>query len=135
MKIVLKLTLLLVIILIQFSYAEQPKLKEAAVKPTEAAIGDTIKVVVEFTGVQKDIREVYLTVREYQYDYPRIPLVADTTCKKNIWAMKGPIPDEAPPELFHLDITAIDKEGKEIVTKGFEQSYTGKAGTIELKVK
>ncbi|MBN2091814.1 hypothetical protein JW964_19520 [candidate division KSB1 bacterium] len=135
MKKVIIMTLLMLAVLVQLIFAEQPKLKEAAVKPNEAAIGDTIKVTVEFTGVRKDIREVYLTVREYQYDYPRIPLAADTTCKKNIWAMKGPIPNEAPPELFHLDITAIDKEGKEIVTKGFEQSYTGKAGTIELKVK
>ncbi|MCI0515781.1 hypothetical protein L0128_21415 [candidate division KSB1 bacterium] len=135
MKKAVILALLMLAVLVQLSFAEQPKLKEAAVKPTEAAIGDTIKVTVEFTDVRKDIREVYLTVREYQYDYPRIPLAADTTCKKNIWAMKGPIPNEAPPELFHLDISAIDKEGKEIVTKGFEQSYTGKAGTIELKVK
>lgn len=135
MKKVIIFVLLMLFVLVHLSFAGQPKLKKAVIKPTEASIGDTIKVVVEFTGVHKDIREVYLTVREYQYDYPRIPLMADTTCKKNIWAMKGPIPNEAPPELFHLDITAIDKEGKEIVTKGFEQSYTGKAGTIELKVK
>ncbi len=135
MKKVVMLALLMLFILVQSSLAEQPKLKEAVIKPNTAAIGDTVNIKVEFSGVHKDIREVFLTVREYQYDYPRIPLVADTTSKKNIWVMKGPIPEEAPSELFHLDITAIDKEGKEIVTKGFEQSYTGKAGTIELKVK
>jgi len=118
----------------QLAFAGQPKLVKAWVEPEEAAIGDSVKLYVEFTGSAKDIKEVYLTVREYPYDYPRIDLQPMGT-KKNLWFKEGEIPYDAYSETYHLDINAFTKKGKEIVTKGFEENSTGKAGTIVLKAK
>lgn len=123
---------ILLCILVSISFAAQPELKEAKIDPAVATVGDSVTVSVEFTGTSKDLKEVYLTVREEPYEYPRIPL---KNTEKNIWSMSQEIPYDAYSGTFHLDINAIDKNGKEIVTKGFEKSTTGKAGTIELKIK
>ena len=46
-------------------FAAQPKLVKAWVEPEEAAFGDSINLYVGFSGSAKDLKEVYLTVREY----------------------------------------------------------------------
>ena len=117
------------------AYAGQPKLKEAKIEPSVASTGDSVKITVEFTGKKKDIKSVTLLVREYPYEGPRIELQPDPESKKNVWVATGVVPWDAPAETFHLDISAIDKNGKEIVTKGFENITTGRTGTIIFKVK
>lgn len=117
-----------------FVIAKQPTLKVAKIEPEVAAPGDTIKITVEFSGAVKDIKEVSFIVREYPYDYPRQYLKSVTEGKKNIWMLLGPVPWEAPYETFHLDITAKDKDGKEIVTKGLEQQSTGRTATIKFTI-
>ncbi len=113
--------------------AAQPKLVEAKIAPEKAAVGDKVSITVEFSGKAKDLKQVYLTVREYPYDGPTIVL-KPVEGKKNVWSAEETVPYDAPAETFNLDITAVDKEGKEIVTKGFENNYTGKAGSVKLQV-
>ncbi len=115
--------------------AKQPKLKSATIEPKIAATGDTVKITVGFTGKVKDIEELSFIVREYPDDYPRTYLAHDKKCKKNIWLLQGPVPWDAYAQAYHLDLKAIDKKGKEIITKGFEKQTTGHTGTIEFKVK
>jgi len=115
--------------------AKQPKLKSATIKPEVAATGDTVKITVEFTGKAKNIKEVSFIVREYPYDYPRTYLTHDKKSKKNIWILEGPVPWDAYAQSYHLDLRALDKKGKEIVSEGLEKQSTGRTGTIELKVK
>ena len=131
-KIVLTLTALFLIA--SLAMAGQPKLVKATITPAKAAIGDSVKVQVEFTGKQSALKQVYLVVRGYEYDTDAIVLKPAADTKKNIWIADQIIPYEAPAEVFHLDVNAIDKKGKEVVTKGFENSSTGKAGTVELTV-
>ena len=113
--------------------AAQPKLVDAKITPEKASVGDKVTVTVEFSGKAKDLKQVYLTVREYPYDGPTIVL-KPVEGKKNVWTAEETVPYEAPAETFNLDITAVDKKGKEIVTEGFEDNYTGKAGSVKLQV-
>ncbi|MBC8180266.1 hypothetical protein H8E88_03995 [candidate division KSB1 bacterium] len=115
--------------------AKQPKLKSATIEPKVAATGDTVTIMVEFTGKVKDIKEVSFIIREYPYDYPRTYFVSLKDKKKNIWVLEGPVPWDAYAQSYHLDIRALDKKGKEIVTKGLEKQSTGRTATIEFKVK
>ena len=130
-----KAILILVVLFTMASLATagQPKLVEAKITPEKAAIGDKVKLTVEFTGKKTDLKQVYLTVREYPYDGPTIVL-KPTEGKKNIWIAEESVPYDAPAETFNLDINAIDKKGKEIVTEGFEDNHTGKAGSVKLQV-
>ncbi len=116
-------------------YSKQLVLKKAVIEPAAAAPGDSVKIIAEFSGKQKDIRGVTLITREYPYDGPTIHLQPYKDKKKNIWFFKGAVPYDAPNEIFHLDITAIDKKGKEIITKGLENQSTGHTGTIKFEVK
>ena len=115
--------------------AGQPKLKSATIEPELAATGDTVNITVEFTGKAKNVKEVSFIVREYPYDYPRTYLTLDKKSKKNIWKLVGPVPWDAYAQSYHLDLRALDKKGKEIVTEGMEKQSTGRTGTIEFKVK
>lgn len=118
--------------------SKQPTLKSSKIEPAVAAPGDTVKITVEFTGSAKKLKEVSFIVREYPYDYPRTYFQPVKESKKNVWVLVGPVPYdayEASGETLHLDLKAIDKDGKEIVTKGHEEQTTGKTGTIEFKVK
>ncbi|RLD09303.1 hypothetical protein DRI50_12370 [candidate division KSB1 bacterium] len=131
-KVVLTLTALFLIA--SLAMAGQPKLVKATITPNKAAIGEKVQVEVEFSGKQSALKQVYLVVRGYEYDTDAIVLKPVEGSKKNVWTSEQVIPYEAPAETFHLDINAIDKKGKEIITKGFENNSTGKAGSIELTV-
>ncbi len=128
------LTFVALFLITGMAMAKQPKLVKATITPSKASIGDSVQVKVEFTGKKSDLKQVYLVVRGYEYDTDAIILQPDENSKKNIWVAEQVIPYEAPAEVFNLDINAIDKKGKEIVTKGFENNSTGKAGTVELTV-
>ena len=61
-------------VMTQLSFAAQPKFVKSWTEPEEVGSGKTVTATVEFTGSQKDLKEVYLTVREYPYDYHNIYL-------------------------------------------------------------
>ncbi len=130
-----KTALILVVLftLASLATAAQPKLVEAKITPEKAAVGDKVTITVEFTGKAKDLKQVYLTVREYPYDGPTIVL-KPVEGKKNIWTAEENVPYDAPAETFNLDITAVDKKGNDIITEGFENNYTGKTGSVQLEV-
>ncbi|HPG41738.1 MAG TPA: hypothetical protein PLP19_20790 [bacterium] len=132
-KILVVLSLFLLIATTVF--AKQPKFKEATMIPQAAAPGDSVTLTVEFTGKIKEISKVFLTVREHPYDAPQFILQPDKSQKKkNIWMLKTIVPWDAPSESVNLDITAIDKKGKEIVSKGLENQATGKAGSVSFEI-
>jgi hypothetical protein len=114
--------------------AEQPKVVQTTISPQKASVGNSVKVTVEFTGKPSDIQKVYLVVRGYEYDTDPYPLKPAAKTDKNIWSVKEPVPYNAPAETYHLDINAMDKNGDEIVTKGFETNSSGKAGSVKLTV-
>ena len=132
-KVLIMLIALVMSILI--SCASQPKLVKAYVEPEQASPGDLIKMYAQFTGSAKDLKAVYLTVREYPSEYPRIDLYPGTGDDQNLWSEDGEIPWEASPGMYHLDVNAIKKDGEEIVSEGFENNWAGKAGTIVLQIK
>jgi GH15 family glucan-1,4-alpha-glucosidase len=117
------------------AFAGQPEVKEATITPTELGVGDSVKIVVEFTGEKGNIKEIFGYAREYPYDSPRITLFQDEDSKKNIWKVAATVPWDAPSETFHLDFTAVDKEGKEIVSKDMPETAIGKTFTLILTVK
>ena len=57
------------------SCANQPKLIETMIEPEFVTPGDSIYISIQFTGKQSEMKEVYLTVREYPYDFPMIKLL------------------------------------------------------------
>ncbi len=115
-------------------FSEQPTLKSAEVIPGVASRGDTVKIVVEFTGNPKELKKVSFVVREYQEDYPKVFLMPIENSDANVWASIGPVPYDAPFEIVHLDIQAVDSSGQEIVSKGFENQPTGRTGTMQLQI-
>ena len=117
------------------SCASQPQLVETMIEPEFAAPGDSIYLSIQFTGKPSDIKKVYLTVREYPYDFPMIKLLPKEKSDLNLWADGLLIPYEADPGEYHLDINAFLDSGEEIITEGFENNSTGKTGTIILNVK
>jgi hypothetical protein len=121
--------------IIFMSCTSQPKLINAQVEPELAAVGDSIMLNVIFSGSKDDLKGVYLTVREHPYDYPMIRLFPDDRSEKNEWSLKIRVPYDAYAAKFHLDINAFDKEDHEIISEGFENNSTGKAGTILLEIK
>ena len=131
-----KLALLLAGVLVaSLAFAEKPSVKEARITPTEAAVGDSISIMAVFTGEKSDIREIYGYAREYPYDSPRISLQPAEAASNNLWHLETTIPWDAPSETFHLDFTAIDKDGKEIVSEDMADTAIGKTFTLLLTVK
>ena len=121
-------------VLVSLAYAGQPTVKEATITPNELAVGDSVTMVVEFTGKKGDIKEIFGYAREYPYDSPRITLLQDESSESNIWRLTTTIPWDAPSETFHLDFTAIGKDGKEIVDKDMPETAIGKTFTLILTV-
>jgi hypothetical protein len=117
------------------SCASQPKLVETMIEPELAAPGDSIYLSIKFTGMHTDMKEVYLTVREYPDDFPMIKLLPKEKSDLNLWTNELVIPYDAYPGEYHLDINAFKNGGEEIITEGFENNSTGKTGTIIVKVK
>jgi len=129
------LMILSVLLFAGLAFAGQPSVKEATIAPKELSVGDSVTMVVEFTGKKSDIKEVFGYAREYPYDSPRITLMPAETGKKNTWHLSTTIPWDAPSETYHLDFTAIDKDGKEIVSKDMPETAIGKTFTLVLTVK
>jgi hypothetical protein len=125
----------LLLMSVGFLFADQPKLKEAKLEPAVLESGDKIKVSVEFTGSKDDIKEVTILVREYVDEAPQYSLAPDAASKKNVWILEETVPYDAPIGIIHLDITAIDKDGKKIVTKDLSEATLGSTATLKLEVK
>lgn len=126
------LTVLLLMFTLSLAFAKV-ELKSAQIKPTSAAPGDTVCVRVEFTGEPDAVKSVVIMVREYPYDAPKFRL--KKTADQSVWTLKTVVPWDSPVQSFHLDIGAIDKNDIEVITSGFENNETGKAGSLTFEVK
>ncbi|MDZ7722251.1 MAG: hypothetical protein U5R06_05330 [candidate division KSB1 bacterium] len=117
-----------------FAFAGQPELVQATTTPDTVSIGDSVTVAVEFTGKPSDLDKVYLVVRGHEYDTQPFYLQPRESLDQNVWTAREPVPYNASAAVYHLDINAIDKGGKEIVTEGYKDNVSGKAGSIDLTV-
>ncbi len=113
---------------------DQPTVKSATITPTEVTPGDTVTMEIEFSGKTSDLKEVFFRVREFPNEAPARNLQPAKNRKGNVWVLVSEVPYEAPAQTYHLDVTAIDKDGEEIVTKGMEEQSTGKAASVTMKV-
>jgi len=128
---------ILFIVALVLGCAGQIAVKQTIAEPSEVAPGEDIKIHVVLKGSKDKTGNVVVTVREY----PEILISlndngdnGDEKAGDNIWSFKFPIPWDAPAGIYHLDISVQDKDGNEIITKGFEQQSTGRSGTIEVTI-
>jgi hypothetical protein len=134
----MKRTILAMLILLCFAvaiYAGQPKLVKAEIKPAVAEPGETVKMTIELTGKANDLKEVSFVIREYLYDQPRRYLSPLKDSKKNVWVLEETVPYDAPYDIFHLDVRALDKKGKEVVSEGLEDNETGRTAAVKFEIK
>ncbi len=124
-----------ILTMVSLGVAKQPKLIKATIEPAVASVGDTVKVTVEFSGKASDIREVSFLPREYAYEVSPYYMTKAEKTKKNVWVLIGPIPYEAEPGIYHLEISAYDKNGKEIITPKYKDQEFGRTGLIKLEIK
>jgi hypothetical protein len=123
----------IMLFIVSTNHAAQPTVKSYKIEPTVASPGDSVRVQIEFSGIADSVKSVRVIVREYPDDAPRFELKPLNA--QNTWGFATLVPWDAPIQYFHLDIKAVAKNGAEIVSPGFENNYTGKAGTIEFQVK
>lgn len=124
------LTLLAVFTII----AAEPGLKEVKIDKEVYKPGESVSVSIEFTGKATEIQSVELFSREYRYDAPKMmmQLLGDG---KNIWVLKADLPYDAPLGTYHVEIKALDKDGKEIVSNDCANCTFGKTGVFKFEVK
>ena len=114
-----------------FTMGNNPEIKDISLSKETYSPGDSITISVEFTGDASAVSSVELFSREYYYDAPELKM--QQMEDKNVWLLKGNVPYDTPPGTHHLEIKALNKNGKEIVDQCNECSY-GKTGVIELKI-
>jgi hypothetical protein len=137
MKKVFFFSILLIVTLV-LGCTSQIAVKQAVSEPNPVTAGEDAKFSVLMKGSKDKVTSVIIIVREYPeftfslYDNGEN---GDEMAGDNIWSFKYTIPNDAPPDLYHLDICVKDKNGNEIITKGFENQSFGRSGTIELTVK
>jgi hypothetical protein len=115
--------------------AGQPEVVSAKVVPAEVAAGDHVRFEIEFNGRPMDIKQVIGYVREFPDMGPTVVLQPDKSGDKNVWVLESDVPYEAPMQSYHIDFTATDRAGREIVSKGMDEGAIGKTATIVLTVK
>jgi hypothetical protein len=120
--------------ILKLGYAEV-QLVEAKIEPDSAYAGETVKAVVEFSGIT-DIQQVLIIPREHAYeiDQPFALQKADST-QNEVWVLEVPVPYDATSGSVNLEIKAIDKDGNEIVIKEYADPQFGKAGLIKFEIK
>ena len=117
--------------------ASQLAVTDIALAPAEVNIGDVSVITVTFTG-PKNVASVVGFVREvegYIFDLVNDGTNGDVKANDNIWTLGIPIPMEAAPGNYSLDITAKDVDGNPIPQKGMEVSTDGYVGTVVVTVK
>jgi hypothetical protein len=86
-----------------------PKITAASADPTPVAAGDVLKLVVQLDDPQGTVAKVTGTVREYPEFTGVFAKAADGS-----WTFVFPIPGEAPPATYHLDLALEGADGKPI---------------------
>lgn len=116
------------------SFAAEPEIKEIKLDKEEYKPGEEISISIEFTGKATEIQSVELFSREYRYDAPKM-MMQHLGDGKNIWALKADLPYDAPLGTYNIEIKALNKNGKEIVSDECENCSYGKTGVFQFKVK
>jgi hypothetical protein len=135
------LLLLLIIVLINlllFNCAAKLKIAETKALPQSAGAGDETTFMVKVDGPIQKINKIDVTVREY----PEMVVAlndsgeeGDEKSGDGMWSRKITIPWNAESGIYHLEVTAMDVDGNEIISQGFENQSFGKSGVIEITVK
>ena len=132
------LVLFILSIAILIGCAGQLAVKQMMAEPSEVSVGSEVKIMVTFTGQKNAISTVIGTVRENPEMFFSLNddgEDGDETAGDDTWSYTAPVPWDAQPYTYHLDIRARDLDGNEIISEGFEQQSTGRSGTIEITVK
>jgi hypothetical protein len=128
---------LIIIIGLVVGCSNKLMIKQASVNPEKAAPGDAATFIVVFTGAKNTVQSVSATVREYpEMTFPLNDsgIDGDEKAGDNLWSYQIEVPWEAPAQPYHFDLRALDKEGNEVISKGFEQQSTGRSGSVLLTV-
>jgi len=129
-----KLIVVLVMLCTSFTFAAKPKFVKAEIQPAAAKPGDAVKLVVEFSGNAQKIEKLKITVREYAYDTDPFYLEEPDQENPNIWSLETEVPYDAPSGTIHLEIKAMDKKGREIVTKEYKNQTWGRTGLVKFTI-
>ena len=128
----------MIILVVIFSCAGQLAIKEIWVEPEETIPGAEAKISVVLKGSTDKVSKIIATVREapdMNFQLNDKGKDGDEKTGDKIWSYQVIVPWDADAGIYHLDFSAYDKAGKEIVSKGMEQRRTGRSGSVEVIVK
>ncbi len=125
-------------VLIITGCTSQLKVKQLMVKPSTIAPGEDAIIIIVFKGPADKIATVTATVRENTgifYVLNDDGVDGDEKANDKMWSSALTVPIEAPSATYHLDFSARDEEGNEIIVRSSEALETGLIGTVEVVVK
>lgn len=129
---------ILIIFALTFDCAGQLAIKQITAESTQLERGEETKIYVVFNGPNDKVASVEATVREA----PEVYYILNNDGKNgdekegdNIWTCTAQVPWEADSGTYHLDISALDADGNEILLESSEKQNEPRRGTIEVTVK
>ena len=123
----------LLILMTTTALVAKPKIKNVRIEPTLMTPGGDVKIAIEFTGRDKDLK--YVEIIPKQRDkYDPIKLTRDPNTKKNIWSTKITVPLDAKKGYYELELKVTDRFGDEVVDRKFKKQKYGKAGLIKFEI-
>ena len=112
--------------------------RDMTLAPEQVNVGETSLISVEFSGPKNRVASVVAVVREvegYFFDLVDDGTNGDVKANDNIWSVGIPVPLEAAPGAYSLDLTARDVDGNAIPKEGMEVSTDGYIGTLVVTVR
>ena len=115
------------------AFAGDPKVKSIEASSETVKPGETLEMQVTFKGKATSIKNVEMITREFPYDAPPIIFSPEGDNKK-VWKISFPIPYEAPPGKYHLELKVTLEDGSVIVSGDTEDQAYGKSGLMVITV-
>ena len=138
MRNIVLLMMMVLVILVLFSCAAKLKIAETKALPQLASAGEDVTFMVKVSGPMQNIKDISVTVREYPemvVELNDIGEEGDEKAGDGMWSRKITIPWNADSGTYHLEVTAIDLNGNEIISQGYENQSFGKGGVIDVNIK
>ena len=119
--------------IVAVALAGDPKVKSIESDNPEAKPGETVTMTITFKGKASSIKSVEMIVREFPYDAPPIIFRAADS-KKKVWTNSLPIPPEAPPGKYHLELKVVMESGDQVISDDHKDQSYGKSGLLEVTI-
>lgn len=129
---------ILILLVLFAGCAGQLAIKQILTEPKEVTPGDNAKIFVMLKGAKDKAVKIVAVVREapdMSFALNNEGKNGDEKAGDHIWTTEVVVPWQANAGIYHLDFSVYDKEGNELISKGMEQSSTGRSGSIEVIVK